>query len=148
MQRINLVLIYTYIIICTYTDLKRRFIHPFISIFISALGFVINYVVFSKPFSDLYLNLFFVIFLTLVYFLSHNQLGFGDIIMFFTLSFFIHPSAYTTLFFYSFFFASIFSIFYLVIRKRNRLHRIPLAPFILFGKLFYDFLNVYHIGSF
>ena len=138
MQMTNQILIYTYLIICTYTDFKKRVISPSISIFFSILGFILNYIIFSKNFTELYINFFSIIFLILIYFLSHKQLGLGDIIMFFSLCFFINSSEYLALFFYSFFSASIFAIFYLVFRKKNRLYRIPLAPFILFGKLFSD----------
>ena len=138
MQMINQFLIYSYLIICTYTDFKKRVIYPLISMIFSFLGFILNYIIFAQSFSHLYTNIFFIIFLILIYFLSRKQLGLGDIIMFFSLCFFINSSEYLTLFFYSFFSASIFAIFYLVFRKKNRLYRIPLAPFILFGKLFSD----------
>ena len=70
------------------------------------------------------------------YFISKGQIGKGDSILFGIVSIGLEWWQILSVLFISFTMAGFFGVYLMVMRKKNRKYRIPLAPFVMAGYVF------------
>lgn len=134
-----------YLIICTFTDLKKRSISLIISTVFILAGLILCILGYSPHdnFISLLLSLLPGGVLLLLSVVTKEAIGYGDGLMLITMGFYLSHPENLSILLYSLIIAGIFSLFLLTLGKYQRKYKIPFSPFLLLGYLIYFMLFYY-----
>lgn len=140
----NNMISFLYLLICSYTDIRNKYISFQLSLSFLIFGFITNILMLNNlSLKKLTVNIMIVLFFIFIYFVSKKQLGTGDIMMISVLSFFYSFESLVEIITFSFFSAGIFSIVILALKKADKKNTIPFAPFLLLGLLIFITLSLF-----
>lgn len=135
----TMIILYTYLILCSITDIRTKKINLKVCIFFFLLGIFIN-IFFIKPGTLILIyNLTPGICLLIISKLTKGAIGSGDAFIFIIISFYMQSASTLIILFFSLLTASLFSII-LISRKYSRKYSLPFAPFITLGYTIFIFL--------
>lgn len=127
---------FTYLILCSATDIKTRKINLKISLIYLLSGMVFYFLFMKSGIFILISNLLTGIFLTAVSALTRGAIGYGDGLIFIIMSFYFPFFCTLPILFLSLAAASVFSLV-LILKKYSRKYSFPFAPFILIGYIIF-----------
>lgn len=135
----TIIILYTYLILCSITDIRTKKINLKICILFFVLGLFINIFFITPGIHILIYNLIPGICLLIISKLTHGAVGSGDALIFIIISFYMQSASTLIILFFSLLAASLFSII-LIAKKYSRKYTLPFAPFITLGYTIFVFL--------
>lgn len=156
------ILIFFYLSVCVYTDIRYKTICIPLSVIIGIMGVIFSICNFfninfgntgffgiyfpeytfsehTSPFSFV-ISISISILIFIVSLLTKDSIGKGDSIMAAVLACYICPSHIIAILLYGFIFSGIFALFLIILKRKKRNDIIPFAPFLLSGHICYFLL--------
>lgn len=129
------IILLSYLIICSYSDLKTHTINLWISILYLLLGFVVNIYLNNFAFIALIISTLPGLFLLITSLIFPHSLGTGDGIIFIVCGIYLGISTTLHMLILALILSCTFSII-LIIKKHSLKYQFPFAPFILTAYIF------------
>ncbi len=132
---IKIIILITFLGICSYTDIKGKYILVKISIIYGILGIVYGFCFENRGILEILIGIVPGIIVLIISVITKESIGKGDALIILVMGIYTGIVNNLIVFIYALFFTVIVGIILLLIMKKGRKFRIAFAPFIFLGYL-------------